>query len=92
MSKKDYEQLAMAIIRETDRMMGPVAIVLANTVRGLKASIKKAQIKGDSLKVISQLIEAYRAMAGDVALTLAKKAAAPILKKNPGLKVPEELK
>ena len=92
MSKKNYEKLAKAIIDEVNNIVGPVAIMQANTVKGLKASTEEVQIKGDPIKIISNLIEAYKTIMGDVAITLAKRGAAPVLKKNPKLKVPEELK
>ena len=84
--------MAKAIIDKIGSIIGPVAIIQANTVKGLKASVKKVQIKGNSLKVISDLVNAYKTIIGDVAVTLAKKAAKPILEKNPKLKVPKELK
>ncbi len=87
-----YEILAKAIIDEVNRIVGPVAIMQANTVKGLKATTKKVQIKGDPIKIISNLIEAYKTIMGDVAITLAKRGAKAILEKNPGLKVPKELR
>ena len=89
--KKAYENMAKAIIDEIDKIIGPVAIVQANTVKGLNATTKEVKINGDNLKVISALISAYRMIMGDVAITLAKKGAAPIIEKNPKLKVPKEL-
>jgi len=90
--EKVYEKLTKAIIDETGSVIGPVAIVQANTVKGLKASTKEVHIKGNPLKIISSLVSAYKAIIGDVAVTLAKKAAKPILEKNPKLKVSNELK
>ncbi len=87
-----YEILAKAIIDEVNRIVGPVAIMQANTVKGLNATTKKIQIKGDPIKIISNLIEAYKTIMGDVAITLAKRGAKAILEKNPGLKVPKELR
>lgn len=87
-----YEELAKVIIDETKSIIVPVAIVQANTVKGLKTTTAKVQIKNTPIKVISDLINAYKTIIGDVAFTLAKKAAKPILEKNPKLKVPDELK
>jgi len=90
--KKAYEELAKAIIDETNSVVGPVAIVQANTVKGLKASTKRVQITGYPLKVISGLINSYKTIIGEVAVTLAKKGLKPILEKNPKLKIPKELR
>ena len=90
--KKVYEKLAKAIIEEIKDVIGPVAIVQANTVKGLKASTRKIQITRDPTKVISELVDAYKTIIGDVAITIAKKGAKSILEKNPKLKVPKELR
>ncbi len=90
--KKTYEKLAKAIVDEVNKVIGPVAIMQANTIKGLKASTKGVQITGDPQKAISNLLNSYKTIVGDVAVTLAKKGAAPVLKKNPKLKVPAKLK
>ena len=90
--EKVYEKLVKAIIDQTKSIIGPVAIMQANTVKGLEATTTKARITGDPLKVISNLINAYKTIIGSVAITLAKKAAKSIIEKNPKLKVPKELR
>ena len=90
--EKAYEKLVKAIIDQTKSIIGPVAIMQANTVKGLEATTTKARITGDPLKVISNLINAYKTIIGGVAITLAKKAAKSIIEKNPKLKVPKELR
>ena len=90
--KKVYEKLANAIIEEINDIIGPVSIVQANTVKGLKASTRKVRITGAPAKVISDLVDAYKIIIGDVAITIAKKGAKPILEKNPKLKVLKELR
>ena len=92
MPKKIYEKLANAIINEVNRIVGPVAIMQANTVNGLKATTKGVKIERNPVKTISDLINAYKTIMGDVAITLVKKGAAPVLEKNPKLKVPAKLK
>ena len=87
-----YEKLTKAIIDETNTIVGPVAIMQANTVKGLKVSTVEVHITANPPKVISDLINAYKTIIGSVAVTLAKKAAEPILEKNPKLKIPNELK
>ena len=88
----DSEKLAKAIIDEVNRIVGPVAIMQANTVKGIKATTKGVQIEGNPVKIISNLIEAYKTIMGDVAVTLAKRGASSMLKKNPKLKVPKGLR
>jgi len=87
-----YEKLAKAIIDRVRKVIGPVAIIQANTVKGLKASKEKVQIKGNHQKIISDLVDAYKIIMGEIGVSLAKKGAEPILQQHPRLKVPDELK
>lgn len=87
-----YQKLVDAIIKSVTRAVGPVAVMLANQVPGLTASPYKITIKGEPVKVIKELIKKYQKIIGPTAITLAKKGAAPIIKKNKKLKVPKELK
>jgi len=87
-----YEKLAKAIIDEINSIIGPVAIMQANTVKGMKASVQGVKITANPEKAVSGLLKAYKTIIGEVAVTLAIKGAKKILKKNPRLKVPKELR
>lgn len=87
----DYSEIIESIIENMKNVIGPVAITQANEIEGLKVN-EEIIIKGYPQKIIKNLVEKYKSLMGPVALTLVRKAAKPILEKNPRLKVPEELK
>jgi hypothetical protein len=66
---------------------GAVAITLANKVDGLKVSSEGEiiEIKREPIKVLRDLIEAYKKITGPVAETLAKKASEFILSEYPDI-------
>jgi len=86
-----YKKLIESIINQTERIIGPVAIMQAKKVNGLRITTRVA-IKGDPQKILKELLKNYRLIIGDSALTIAKKGAESILKNNPKLKVPNELR
>jgi hypothetical protein len=86
-----YDLIVEAIIEQIGMIIGPVARTQANTVAGLHVN-KKITIKGDPENVIRNLIRKYQRLMGPVAVTIAKKGVEPILKKNPGLNIPNILK
>jgi len=93
MKKTVYEEIVVAIVEQIDRVIGPVAIVQANTIKGLKVTaLGDVDIKGNPVDKIKQLIKAYEVLIGPVAITIAKKGVQKILEKNPNLKIPIVLK
>lgn len=87
----DYNDLVKGMVQQMETIIGPVAIRQANQISGLETN-GETIIKGNPARIVKQLIEKYMVITGPVALTLAKKAARPILKKDPKLKVPDLLK
>jgi hypothetical protein len=87
-----YADLITQIVREMQKIMGPVAVTLANKVPGLNVGEKKVSITGNPEKVIFGLLEQYMKIVGNVAITIAKKQSAFFAAKYPNLKVPKELR
>lgn len=93
MKKASYEQIIMAIVNQTTRIIGPVAIMQANNIKGLKVTAAgDTSIRGNPAKKIEELIKAYEILIGPVARTIAKRGIQQIIEKNPKLKIPESLK
>ncbi len=84
-----------SIIRIQSRIIGHgIAIRLAEGVKGLNISYDGMVISyvGNPIKLIEKLTERYERIEKGVAITLAKKAIEPIIKENPELKIPDELR
>jgi len=87
-----YKKVIIAIVNQTNQIIGPVAIVQANTVKGLKVTATgEIGIKGNPIEKIRKLIRAYEIIIGPVAITIAKNGIQKIVEKNPKLKIPKEL-
>jgi hypothetical protein len=90
-----YEDLMTAIIKTQVNIIGPgIAIRLAKEIKELEISYNGTVVsyEGDPVKLIQDLVKIYKKVERGVAITLAKKAIQPILKENPELKVPDDLK
>jgi len=93
MKKEVYEQIIIAIVNQTNQIIGPVAIMQANNIKGLKVTAAgDVGIMGNPIEKIKKLIKAYEILIGPVATTIAKKGIQQILEKNPKLKIPKELR
>ena len=89
-----YEDLIMAIVKMQGKVIGlGIALHLARGVLGLEISEDgvAATYDGDPVTILENLVERYRKVERDVAITLAKKAIEPLIKESPDLKVPEVL-
>lgn len=89
-----YEDLMTAIIKMQIKIIGwGVALRIASSVKGLEIDNtgKVMFYTDDPVILMKSLVEQYRKVEGNVALTLAKKAIEPLLKDSK-LKIPKELK
>ncbi|HSX05401.1 MAG TPA: hypothetical protein VLF69_02960 [Candidatus Saccharimonadales bacterium] len=71
-----YAVMALSIIDEQEKLIGPVAYQQAATVPGLSVDkhAHTASIKGDELTVLNELIERYKEFFGNVAVDVCKEA------------------
>jgi len=89
-----YEDLIVAIIKIQTKIIGPgIAVHLARGIQGLEISEDGSIVtyEGNPVYMMNELVERYRKVERDVAITLAKKAIEPLIKESPELMVPELL-
>ena len=67
------EDTIKKIIKEIEKIIGPVAKTQANQVNGLHIN-KKITLTGNHKKILNNLILRYQSIIGPVALTIAKKS------------------
>ena len=81
----------MAIVKTQAKVIGlGIALHLARGIKGLEVSEDgvAATYEGDPVSIMGELVERYRKVERDVAITLAQKAVEPLIKESPELKVP----
>jgi len=71
-----YSKMAISIIEEQEKVIGPVAVSQAEQVEGLKVdwSTKAATIKGEPKHVIDMLVEQYKVLFGKISVEVCKEA------------------
>jgi len=71
-----YSKLAVAIITEQEKVIGPVAVSQAEQVEGLKLNWgdKSVKIEGEPKHVIDRLVEQYKALFGKISVEVCKEA------------------
>lgn len=93
MGKSIHEKIISEIVNGMTRLMGPVAILQANNIKGLKVTANgDVDIKGNPAKKIERLVDGYEVLIGPAAIMIAKKAVKPFIVKNKGLKIIKKLK
>ena len=93
MQKTIYKGIINGIVNGINKLIGPIAVMQANNVKGLKVTATgDVDIKGDPIKKIEALVKAYEVLIGPVAVTIAKNAVKPFSEKNKRLKIPKNLK
>ncbi|HSX30453.1 MAG TPA: hypothetical protein VLE99_00870 [Candidatus Saccharimonadales bacterium] len=89
-----YAVMALSIIDEQEKLIGPIAYQQAATVPGLSVnkSSHTASISGDAPKVLTELIERYKAFFGNVAVDVCKEAIANLKVSLPPEQLPAVLR
>jgi hypothetical protein len=90
-----YEEMLTEIIKVQARIIGHgLALHLARDVKGMVINEEGRVVSfgGDPVSVMREVVQRYRKVERDVAITLAKKAIKPLLDGNPDLEIPAELK
>lgn len=86
-----YEEIANAIVqKQTDVLGETIALGIVGRVDGLKLKEDRQVMitAADGCHVVEQLIAQFRTLLGAAAELFAKDAAAPILKRNEGVRMP----
>jgi len=86
--------MALSIIDEQEKLIGPIAYQQAATVPGLvvSKSAHTASIKGDAQVVLTDLIDRYKSFFGNVAVDVCKEAVANLKFSIPADQLPAVLR
>jgi len=89
-----YKDLIEAVISSYEVVTNvKLAIKLANDVEGLDVDERGEIVKGGTLKEFMDLVNYYKRIAGPVALTISRRAIAPLIESSKIRdELPEELK
>lgn len=89
---KGYEQLAQAIIRHQEKIIGPLAWNEADKVDGLDyTQTGEVVMKGDSKFILEALVRQYEKLFGQASVEACKDAVRPSLKNLQNVDLPEIL-
>ena len=89
---KNYEALASAIIKEQEKIIGPLAWVEATKVSNLTIKDKKVTIlKGSGKSILVKLVKQYETLFGQASIEACKDAVRPLISKMRGVEIPELL-
>ncbi len=89
-----YEEMAEAIVQKFTLVLGSdIASARAHNVVGIVMSAegRVETLSGDPTNDLESLVVQYQELLGPAALSFAKDATMPIIKKNPGLALPRTL-
>jgi hypothetical protein len=89
--KSPYEQLANAIIKEQEKIIGPLATTEANKVNGITITADQLTIKGEGFEVIKALVNQYTQLFGDASIEACKDAVRPLLPQLKNVNIPSFL-
>ena len=71
-----YEQIVERIIKEQEKVIGPLAIDQAKKVHGINvdASNQSITLDGDKMEVVQDLVKQYEHLFGKIAIEVCKEA------------------
>jgi hypothetical protein len=90
-----YEKIIVKIIQAQEAIIGPVAIERARQVKGLNVadwSKQEVEVTGDEEKIVSDLINVYKELFGQISVEVSKEAAGALTSELPAGHVPVALK
>jgi hypothetical protein len=76
-----YSEMVERIIKEQEKIIGPVALEEASKVSGLKIDLQKRQVQfeGNEKDIVEKLVEKYRDFFGQASVEVCKEATRKIL-------------
>lgn len=89
------QMIAIRIIKEQERIIGPVAWNEARKVRGLQVISDRdglVELKGDPKRIIDRLVAQYDLLFGRASHEVCKEAALPLLASLPPRDIPSSLR
>lgn len=89
-----YAQIVESIIRHQEAIIGPVAIEQAQQIADLQIDWPnhKVSVGGDPVRVIDNLVQAYKSLFGQISVEVSKEAAASLLGQLHPDRLPQTLK
>ena len=89
-----YAQIVESIIRHQEAIIGPVAIEQAQQIADLQLDWSKHQVTvgGDPVRVIDNLVQAYKNLFGQISVEVSKEAAASLIGQLHPDRLPQTLK
>lgn len=89
-----YAQIVERIIKSQEAIIGPVAVEQAHMVHNLNVDwdAHKISIEGNSAQVITDLVEQYRHLFGQISVEVSKEAVGSLANQLPANGLPSVLK
>lgn len=86
-----YTLVVASIIKEQEKIVGPLAWSEAEKVSGLSLENHKVAISGDGKKVVEKLVSQYEMLFGQASIEVCKGAVRPLRSKLKGVEMPQIL-
>lgn len=80
-----FGQIVEKIIKEQEKIIGPIAFEQADKVSGLKINWSKHEVmfQGEKKDIIENLIEKYKALFGQASVEVCREAASALISQIP---------
>ena len=90
-----FEQIAVRIIQEQEKIIGPIAVEQAQAVKGLKVdwseSEHSVEFGGDTTQVINELISRYSELFGRLSVEVCRSASSDLISQLSDDQIPKIL-
>ena len=88
-----FAQLTEKIIREQEKIIGPIALEQARKVQGLNIDMQKHEVKfeGNQKEILEDLVEQYKHLFGQASVEVCKDAARSFISLMPKDQIPLQL-
>lgn len=87
-----FAQIVEKIVREQEKIIGPIALEQARKVQGLTVDMQKNEVKfvGDQKQIIESLIEQYKHLFGQASVEVCRDAARSFITQMPKDQIPSQ--
>ena len=88
-----FAQIVEKIVREQEKIIGPIALEQARKVQGLSVDMQKNEVKftGSQKEIIESLIEQYKHLFGQASVEVCRDAAKNFISKMSKDQIPSQL-
>jgi hypothetical protein len=83
-----YNTIILAIVKDQEKIIGPMALNEANSVKGLQLSddYNLVTISGDPEKVANELVSNFKALFGNASIEIMKESINKAMQQNPSMR------